>query len=411
MKLSNIITLVSKVRTWGLPGIWATVHREWVAVRLRRRIARLAAAPARGSVQKGITLIVDFTGRVSISKAMRDFVIMLKAAGVPCQVFDLCEKPDIPEEDYRDLLTPTKDFDFHRYTHIVEFCRSLLPASVTERRSRLVFYEGAAGLLEAMPYLDTDDSVIGMSDFNADYFRMALPRSRVYKIVYPMTRPKVDRLPRNEVRAKYGLGQGDFVAFFNFDFGSYYRKNPTATMRAFAQAFGAAKDVKLVFKVKNAERYPARVAEIRAMADELGIADRFVLLKAYLPRRDVDGLTDACDVYVSLHRSEGFGLGIAEAMSLGHPAIVTDWSSTTEFCKPDNSMPIPYRLVPIRPGEYMECMKEWADADVDAAAAALRKLYDDPVLRERLGQNAKAFIENHFSVENFRRSVEEFLAG
>ena len=96
-------------------------------------------------------------------------------------------------------------------------------------------------------------------------------------------------------------------------------------------------------------------------------------------------------------------------MSLAHPAVVTDWSATTEFCRPDNSMPVPYTLVPIKPWEYVECLKEWAEADVDAAAAALRRLYDDPALRAELGRRAQAFIAEHFSLSNFKASVNAFL--
>ena len=73
------------------------------------------------------------------------------------------------------------------------------------------------------------------------------------------------------------------------------------------------------------------------------------------------------------------------------------------------SIPIPYRIIPVKQGEYFEAMKVWADPDVDAAADALRELYANPGLRESLGRNAKTFIREHFSVSRFKQSVEAFL--
>ena len=369
----------------------------------------LIARSSVGAQRRGVTVIADLTGRLALSKTMRDFVTLLGQAGIPYQTYDTRLRPEIPKEDYERILTPKSEFDFHRYTHTVELYRSILPDGLPEKKSRIVFHDSAAGILEAMPFLDTTDSILAMSDFNYDYFKSALKRSKVFKVVYPLLLPDRERTPRDEVRAKYDIGRDDFVVFFNFDFGSYYRKNPMASMRAFAKAFADVPSAKLVFKTKNAAKCPERVRELEGLARDLSIADKFIHLSAYLPRRDVDGLTDACDVYLSLHKSEGFGIGIAEAMSLGHPAVVTDWSASTEFCKPDNSMPIPYKLVPIKPWEYPDCLKEWAEADVDAAAAALRKLYDDPAFRADLGRRAKAFIDGYFTVSNFKSSMEAFL--
>ena len=402
-------TVVSKVKTWGWKGVRDAIYRAAERRIVGRRIARLVAQPPRHPVEKGITLVADFTGQLGLSKTMRDFARMLRAAGIPFQVYDTRLKPEIPDEVYRDYLTPPGEFDFHRYTHVVELYRSLLPPSVREKKARIVFHESTSGLLAAAPYLDTTDGIIGMSDFNVEYFRTELKRSKVFKIVYPFFKPSGTLTPRNEIRARHGIASDDFVAFFNFDFGSYHRKNPMGTIRAFGKAFRDTPDAKLVFKTMHARHALDRVEELQAIAREVGVGDRFVMINDYLSRAELNGLTNACDVYVSLHRAEGFGLGITEAMSLGRPAVVTDWSANTEFCNAGNSIPVPYRIVPIKPGEYLECTKEWADADVDAAAAALRKLYDDPALRADLGRKAKAFIEDHFSVANFKRSVEAFL--
>ena len=96
-------------------------------------------------------------------------------------------------------------------------------------------------------------------------------------------------------------------------------------------------------------------------------------------------------------------------MLLSKPVVATDWSSTTEFCRPEHSIPVPYRMVPVKPGEYFTSMKEWAEIDVPAAAAALRRLFESPALRAELGQKARAFVLDHFSVAAVKRDIEAFL--
>lgn len=346
----------------------------------------------------------------SNSKTVRDFLYALKNADIPFQSLDINTRRDVIPSDYADILTSIEEFDIRRYDHVVEMFRSPLPDGLAPHRARIAFWEGEYGLLDAFPYLAGKDPVIAMSDFNAQDFRRELPpETPVFKILYPLQRISSDMDDRTTVRARYGIGAEDFAAFFNFDLGSFFRKNPIGTMRAFAKALGGKQNAKLVFKLNLAKDFPDRIAVLKEEARRLNIDDKLVLVTGYIPRKDVYGLTNACDVYISLHRAEGFGIGVAEAMQLGKPVIVTDYSATTEFCNSDNSIPIPYRLVAIRPGEYFESMRTWADADIEAAATALRRCYDDPAYRAAIGLKGKTFVEEHFSTTNFKRSVEAFL--
>ncbi len=348
----------------------------------------------------------------SNSKVARDFLYALKNADIPFQSFDLNTRHDVIPSDYADIMTPKDSFDIRKFDHVVEMFRSPLPNRIVPCRARIAFWEGEHGLLDAFPYLKGTDPVIAMSDFNAQGFRRELPSGTpVYKILYPLQRVSSDMDDQATTRARYGIGANDFVVFFNFDLGSFHRKNPLGAMRAFAQALGDKPDTKLLFKLNLAKDFPDKVALLKEEASRLKIGEKLVLVSGYLPRKDIYGLTNSCDVYLSLHRAEGFGIGVAEAMQLGKPVIVTDYSATTEFCNSNNSIPIPYRLIAIRPGEYFASMRTWADADIDAAAAALRRCYDDPVYRTTIGLKGKAFVEEHFSTANFKRSVEAFLNG
>ena len=116
-------------------------------------------------------------------------------------------------------------------------------------------------------------------------------------------------------------------------------------------------------------------------------------------------------MFLSLHKAEGFGMGMAEAMSQGKPVVATNWSANTEFCRAETAWCIPYRMVPVLPHEYMVATKEWAEADVEAAATALKEIRANPELVAERTAKGKMFMNEHFSIANFKKSVDVFLDG
>ena len=406
--------IIDKIRVWGFTGILNFFKSKYGNAVQQRRLAALVRRSRVKEPERGITVIGEMTGRVSLSKVLRDFILNLKAAGIPCQAYDTLLKPQIPPADIEGIVTPLEEFDIGRYSHIVMMYRSPLDESLVPNLScaRIAFHESEHGIHETAPYLrESGDAIIAMSDFNFNYYKRAFPDQPVYKIIYPFRFKRKDATPRNEMRAKYGMGVDDFVVFFNFDFGSYYRKNIPAALKAFAGAFKGDETAKLLFKTKGASANKRQVAEMEKLVAELGIGCQFIHIPQYLPRADVDGLTEACDVYLSLHKSEGFGLGMAEAMSQGKPVVATNWSANTEFCRADTAWCIPFHMVPILSHEYMVSMKEWAEADAEAAAAALREIRSNPELVAERTAKGKQFMEEHFSIANFKKSVEAFLDG
>lgn len=405
---------IDKVRVWGVAGIANFLKRK-VAFSLQRR--RLAALVRRSSVDRpsrGITVIGELTGQVSLSKTLRDFVLCLKEAGVPCQTYDTMMRPQIPARDAAGVLTPPDEFDIRRYSHVVMMFRSPLDERLAPDLTfaRIAFYESEHGIHETAPFLrESGDAIIAMSDFNYGYFKRAFAGQSVFKITYPFRPGRGAASGRGELRRKLGLKDGDFVVFFNFDFGSYYRKNIRAALGAFAAAFAGDDTAKLVFKTKGAAQNRRQAAEMQSIAAGLGIGGQFVHIPQYLPRADLDGLTAACDAYLSLHRAEGFGLGMAEAMSIAKPVVATGWSANTEFCRPETAWCIPYKIVPIKPHEHPAPMKEWAEADVAAAAAALREIRRDPAAAAKRAEAGAEFIARHFSLAEFKADVDAFLDG
>ena len=278
------------------------------------------------------------------------------------------------------------------------------------------FWEFEDGFVQYCPEVLRAQNVLALSNFNREVFRKALPSSiPVKKILYPFQFLHGELMPRDRIREKYHIDVDDFIVFFNFDFASsYFRKNPEGILKAFAMALGDKTNAKVVFKTMRANKCKAMSDRLHALANSLGLSSKLITIDDFIPQEDLVNLTNACDVYMSLHRGEGFGLGIAEAMSLGKAVIVTDYSSTTEFCNSGNSIPIPYKMVAVPPDQVdvdaYHHVTLWAEPDISFAANALKELYRNPTLRTQLGNQAMAFINEYFSTTNFKKSIELFLS-
>lgn len=409
------MTVFEKLRIWGIKGAVDFLIARCREKRIERFFWRNARAHPCPQPEMGITVVGTLSDQGSLNKTLRDFCFSLKDAGIPFQTWDLGSRA-VPDEDVAAILTPQKDFCISRYSHLVEMIRSPVPDGIVRNRGRIVFWEFESGLLQGYPVLmELTGDVIGMSDFNYNYYRRVFEGKRnVHKILYPLRVSGEAELSMQDARLKFGIPDNAFAVFYNFSYKSGLdRKNPEGAIRAFAKALSDKKNAMMILKTVASSEFPERVQELRGLVDGLGIADKVKFFDDYLTQRDVLNLTNACDVYLSLHRAEGFGLGIAEAMSLGKPVIVTDYSSTTEFCNASNSIPVGYKIVKMGASDnkLYSAAERWAEPNVDEAAQALSRLCADPKLRSALGAAAKESILAQYSVANFRKSVLSYLSG
>jgi glycosyltransferase involved in cell wall biosynthesis len=209
---------------------------------------------------------------------------------------------------------------------------------------------------------------------------------------------KPDRVPPD--RATLGLPDDAVVFLAAVDFNSFLeRKNVLGAIAAFRSAFGVGdENVHLVIKAHGGTG-AFREARARLTA-ALGQDRRITLIDEVLTRREIDVLYASIDVFVSLHRAEGFGLPIAECMRLGKVVIATDYSGSRDFVSADCALPVPYRLVPVDDSIYpLGDGQNWAEPDLVDAARLMRLVVADPALRSRLGQAAKEQIERDYSPE------------
>ena len=216
---------------------------------------------------------------------------------------------------------------------------------------------------------------------------------------------------RQETRETYGLSEKAILFNFVFDLNSMIaRKNPQAVLEAFQQAFATTElDVGLVIKTFPPRRPEPLWELLKATAAK---DKRITIIEADLDRSSILTLLACCDVYVSLHRSEGLGIGLAEALQLGLDVIATNYGGNTDFCRGPLAHPIPYHLIPVKPGEYPYHQgMVWAEPDLDTAVTVMRQVAMKRRLSPTTDQATVDCYRQRFSAgevgAQFRRRLEE----
>ena len=189
--------------------------------------------------------------------------------------------------------------------------------------------------------------------------------------------PSIDVPKPTLDREALGLPKDKFIFLFMFDFHSTItRKNTVNLIKAFQQAFDQSnQDVLLVIKCSNGDHKPQPRAQVKAAAADWSSIH---FIEEHLRQEEVQSLLNSCNCYVSLHRAEGFGLTMAEAMFYGKPVIATGYSSNMEFMNVGNSFLVKYKLVPndrVEGPYYRGAV--WADPDIDHAASLMRYVFQN----------------------------------
>jgi glycosyltransferase involved in cell wall biosynthesis len=254
------------------------------------------------------------------------------------------------------------------------------------------------------------DAVITVSDFVRYTVDNEVPNIFSLRANYPLVWP--DGVVAS--RSRFGLPADSVVFITSFDpYSDLARKNPLAVIEAFQNAFPQGENVNLVMKLNSAREgdIPAlKSLEVRCAADP-----RIRFFSEALAYVDVLSLYASCDVFVSLHRAEGLGLGLMEAMTLGKPTIATGWSGNMSFMNSLNACLVRYKLVPpegtlwVYHKKFLGRETVWADPDIQDATRWMKRLAGDQRLRERIGEKAKNDMRAYQEVANKGELIDEIV--
>ena len=331
---------------------------------------------------------------LGVGEAARQSIAALEAAGVSVRTHDVSASAAAPTGDYE---VPTAQGKDAAAITILGCNADMLPGvlGVVPRELRDTFrigcwYWETPNFPEQWTNrFDLVDEIWVATRFVADAIR---EKATVPVVVMPpMVRPPSQQRDRAWLGTLLPeVAPEEFVFLFQFDASSVpFRKNPEGVIEAFSQAFSPEEPVRLVLKLLNGHAEPGLVDSMRSAAD----GRRISLLDQALERDDSLRLLASADSFVSLHRSEGFGLSIAEAMSYGLPVVATGWSGNADFTNADNAAIVPYEIVPGAQahGPYPPGTP-WAEPKLDVAAKLMRRIWTDKAWREAIGQAGAAAI-------------------
>ena len=377
-----------------IPSARHAVWRCLPATLRRRALAQTTGwiapkpSPRIRPTPSGIAIAGELTRASGLGQGARLMATAARTLGLPVWTIDLPPLVDGTTEIEATasvLPPPGVPLVIHVNAPLLPLALLRLPVSVSHNRPIIGYWawEVADVPRDWWPALACVDQIWVPSRFTAAALEHLLP-GRVKVVPPPLS--LVPPIPSALDRAAFGLPEDAVVVLVSFNLASSFaRKNPFAAIAAFRGAFGDRPDRILLLKIGHPEHAPQDFARLVQMAQAANIRIETRTMQA----ADSHALTAAADIVLSLHRGEGFGLVMAEAMLMGKPVIATGWSGNTDFMDSTNAVLAGYRLSPAR-DDRLVYHGLWAEPDVAEAAAALRALADDPAKRLALGVRARA---------------------
>ena len=363
------------------------------------------------NIPEGINLVGYIRAEMGLGVAARGLAAACEAAEIPFNIINL-EHGNTAS--HTDLSWSHKEVHDSRYDFTIVFVnpdnsfylRTQISPEILGNRYVIAnwYWELPEMPDEWLAEFEYTDEVWAATNFMREAMssKAPVPVVRVPPVVHLARQSKFSR-------RQFGLPEDRFLFLAMCDTKSVLeRKNPLGVLRAFKRAF-AAEDasVGLVLKFTNPDYEQPMLREVR---EEVAGSENVYIIDRLLTRDELTSLIGSCDAFVSLHRSEGFGLGPAEAMSLGKPAIITKWSGNTDYMTTDNCIPIDYELVQLGRdyGPY-KAHQRWAEPDLEQAAHWMKRIVAEPELARQIGLRGQHTIQTEFSAQAVGKIVQARL--
>lgn len=366
------------------------------------------SVPENGSVESGVAVIGPSLATSGLGQATRLSINVLKAARQTPVVLDFSlDNPSATgfstPTSARELRVPKRINLFHLNAEMIPLALAQLDARIYKKSYNIGYFFWELDRIPSCQRLSFDllDEIWVSSEFNRRIYSQAtdLPVVNVGMAVEPTADPRPIQ------RADFGFDDDAFLFLVTFDSFSFIaRKNPIGVIHAFQKAYPMSEgaNVNLILKTQNRTRVgdSYQVNLWKAIDDATAFDTRIKLIDDTFDYPNLLGFKKMCDAYVSLHRSEGFGFGILEAMQLGLPVIATGYSGNMDFCNDNTSWLVDHNLVPVFPSEYLyvERGSHWAEPSIESAAAAMRAIREDPAKARRKSEAAQSFVREKFSL-------------
>jgi len=346
----------------------------------------------------GVNFVGYLRAEMGVGEAARGYIRALRAQDVPLSLIDVSSLSEHRQQDQSLGDIPLQDDPAPYALNIVHVNADLLPIirdyispDFFQNRYNIGIWAWESPTFPHSWYdrfVLLDEIWVG-SSFMAD----AIGRVAPIPVIQMPHIVEVPDCPPD--RAAFGLSEDEFIFLFMFDCNSFLqRKNPEAAVDAFCRAFEPHQPVRLLIKSMHGDKHSEAY---QALQKRTGDA-RISFVDGVLDSEARYQLIVSCDAFLSLHRAEGFGLSIAEAMALGKPVLATGWSGNMDFINVANSLPVAYSLKTLDQDEGpYEKGTLWAEPDIEHAAQLMRQLVNDPSLGQRLGMRARLDIQQYFS--------------
>jgi glycosyltransferase involved in cell wall biosynthesis len=386
---------------------WVVPSEDHVRALRKRRWRERPTAPW----SRGVNVVGYVTAVLGVGEVSRLLASTLETAGAPLAV--IANRTTMSQQSLAFDSWPSSaaPYDVNvlcvNADHTTHLAQQLGPEFFADRRTIGVWFweveDFPPSMTEAFAIVD---EVWVASDFVLEAIAPVAPKP-VRKFPLPVVQPSA---PDGVTRSELGLPEDRFVFLFVYDFlSTAERKNPVGLIEAYTRAFGPDDGTTLVLKSINGEQRIPELERVRLAAE--GRSD-VIVRDAYLAPEQHSALLTLCDAYVSLHRSEGFGMDMAKAMGLGKPVVATGYSGNLEFMDDATAYLVDYDLVPVGPGcEPYPADSRWAQPRVDHAAELMRRVVERPDEARERGRRAEARIRTDFSLASRGDALAQMLDG